>query len=270
MDADALALHLLRVLDSGATCDPVSSAAPAFSVDDAYAVLAAIGRRRRAAGARRVGLKIGFTNRTLWDAYGVDRAFWADIWDRTVVPAPDGDAALAPGPFVQPRIEPEVVFGLRAPVPATDDPAVAVAAVDWMAPGFEIVRCPYPDWRFGSVADCIAAAGFHGALVVGRRVTIDDTNRDLVTAMLSSFEATLWCDGEPVDTGSGANVLGSPALALGHVAAVVSEQSSAPGLDAGDIVTTGTLTNAHPINEGERWRAEFGDLGLDPLTLEVS
>src|SRR5690606_18160809 len=85
MDADAIADHLLRVLDAGASCEPVTDDAPGFGVGDAYAALAAIRGRRGGAGWRRAGRKIGFTNRGLWEAYGVDRPFWADVWDRTVV-----------------------------------------------------------------------------------------------------------------------------------------------------------------------------------------
>jgi 2-keto-4-pentenoate hydratase len=52
------------LLDSGATCEPISNDVPGFSVRAAYAVLAAIGRCDNN-GWRRVGRKIGFTNRTL-------------------------------------------------------------------------------------------------------------------------------------------------------------------------------------------------------------
>ncbi|HEX6422610.1 MAG TPA: fumarylacetoacetate hydrolase family protein [Acidimicrobiales bacterium] len=266
MDVDAIAERLVRVLDTGATCERVSDDVPGFSADDAYAVLAAIRRRRADSGWRRAGRKIGLTNRTVWEALGVDRPFWADVWDRTVV-SQTGDArSVALGSFAQPRIEPEVVFGLRGPVPVTDDPVEVLAAVEWMAPGFEVVRCPYPGWRFG-MADCVAAAGFHGALVVGARVPVDEANREAVAAALPSFALTLVRNGELVDSGVGANVLDSPALALGDLARVLSEQPRAPDLAAGELVTTGTITNAHPVRTGEHWRADYGALGLEPFTL---
>jgi 2-oxo-3-hexenedioate decarboxylase len=266
VDVDGIAQRLLHSLDSGPVCDPVSDQEPGFSVSDAYAVLAAIGRRREKDGWRQVGRKIGFTNRTLWEAYGVDRAFWANVWDRTLVPASDGAASVDLGSFTQPRIEAEVVFGLRGPVPSTDDPVAVLAAVDWMAPGFEVAQCPYRDWRFG-IADCIAAAGFHGALVVGTPVRVDDASRDAIAATLARFEATLWRDGDVVDSGSGANVMGSPALALGHLAHVLAEQPGAPALGSGELVTTGSLADAHFVHPGEQWRAGYGELGLEPFTL---
>jgi 2-keto-4-pentenoate hydratase len=269
VEIDAVAERLLHTLDSGAACEPISDQEPGFSVGEAYEVLAAIGRRRENAGWRRTGRKIGFTNRSLWEAYGVDRAFSADVWDRTVVPVAGGTASVGLTAFAQPRIEPEVVFGLSGPVPATDDPVAVLAAVEWMAPAFEVVRCPYPGWRCG-IADCIVAAGFHGALAVGTPVRIDDANREAVASTLAQFEVSLWRNGELVDTGVGANVLGSPALALGHLAHVISEQPGAPALEAGELVTTGTVTDVHPVGAGEEWRADYGTLGLEPFTLRFT
>jgi 2-keto-4-pentenoate hydratase len=266
MDVDAIVKRLLNVLDIGSTCEPISNDAPGFSVSDAYTVLAAIRQHRRQSGWRPAGRKIGLTNRMLWDALGVDRAFWADVWDRTTVSAVEGAASVALGSFAQPRIEPEVVFKLSGRVPATDDPVAVLTAVEWMAPAFEVVRCPYPDWRFG-IADCIAAVGFHGALVIGMPVPIDDANRDAVAATLASFEATLVRNTDIVDSGVGANVLDSPAHALGHLASVISEQPGAPDLVPGELVATGTVSNPQPVRPGDQWRAEYGALGLEPFTL---
>ena len=70
-----------------------------------------------------------------------------------------------------------------------------------------------------------------------------------------------------IDRGVGANVLDSPALALGYLARVLSEQPQAPKLAAGEIVTTGTITDAWPVEAGETWTSDYGTLGLKGLTL---
>ncbi len=110
------------------------------------------------AGWQPVGRKIGFTNRTIWPRYGVYQPMWAHVWTRTVHFARDGKASLPLQSFVQPRIEPEVVFKLKGPVPLTDDPDAVLAAVEWIAPGFEIVQSHFPDWKF-SAADCARRSG---------------------------------------------------------------------------------------------------------------
>lgn len=266
MELGPIAAHLVDSLDSGLLCDPITDSSPSFSVGDAYEVLADIGRWRERAGWRPVGRKIGFTNRTLWEAYGVDRAFWADVWDRTLVPVSEGAGTFALGSFTQPCIEAEIVFGIRGAVPPTDDAVEVLAAVEWMAPAFEVVRCPYPGWRFG-IADCIAAAGLHGALAVGTRVPVDASDREAIATTLARFQATLWRDGELVDRGDGTNVLGSPALALGHLAQVIADQHGARPLAPDEVVTTGSIVNAHPVRAGETWRADYGALGLESFTL---
>jgi 2-keto-4-pentenoate hydratase len=73
-----------------------------------------------------------------------------------------------------------------------------------------------------------------------------------------------------IDRGVGSNVLGSPALALAHLAKLLAEQPQAPKLAAGEIVTTGTITDAWPVKAGEVWCSDYGALGLDGLILRFT
>ena len=237
---------------------------PAFDVAGAYDVLAELHARRIARGWKPVGRKIGFTNTTIWARYGVDRPMWSHVWDRTVTFAQDDRAELALDGTMEPRIEPEIVFGIASPLPAGDDPVALLRAVAWIAPGFEIVQSPFPGWQFGA-ADCAAAYGLHGRLAVGTRVPVTDANREALAASLPRFEVTLLRGGTVVDTGLGANVLGSPALALAYLRDVLATLAWAPPLAAGEIVTTGTITDAQPVRPGETWQATFGALPLRPL-----
>ena len=175
-------------------------------------------------------------------------------------------AALALAPFVQPRIEPEVVFKLKSPLPVTDDALAALDSVEWIAPGFEIVQSHFPNWKFAA-ADCTAAFGLHGALVIGTPLAVTDRNRAALAAALPGFALTLRRAGAVIDTGVGANVLDSPALALVHLARVLARQPQFPPLTAGEIITTGTITDAWPVAPGETWTSDYGALGLPGLTL---
>lgn len=265
----AIAERLLVADADAGTLAPISQGLPAFDLAMAYDVLAEIASRRRDQGWTSVGRKIGFTNRTIWAAYGVDRPMWADIWDRTVRWATHGEATVALASVVEPRIEPEVVFKLAGPVPVIDDPMAVLDAVEWLAPGFEIVRCPFPGWRF-TLPDATAAFGLHGVPIVDEPVAIDSTNSDELAAALATFEVTLSRDASIVDRGTGTNVLGSPALALAHLARVLKDQPQFRPLAAGEIVTTGTITDAWPVAAGEKWRSNYGSLGLGGLTVTFS
>ena len=265
-DLKPIADALIAAYDTATTLPPITASAPDFSVADGYAVLHDIETRRRAQGWTAVGRKIGFTNRTIWPRYGVYHPMWAHIWTRTVHFARDGKAVLPLSGLVQPRIEPEVVFKLKGPVPLTDDAAAVLASVEWMAPGFEIVQSHFPNWKF-TAADCAAAFGLHGALVVGAPLAVTDANRAALAAALPAFELTLSRGDTVIDRGVGANVLGSPALALAHLARLLADQPQSPKLAAGEIVTTGTVTDAWPVAAGEVWTSDYGVLGINGLAL---
>ena len=124
--------------------------------------------KRLARGERVLGRKIGFTNRTIWAEYGVYAPMWGYVYDRTVRNLADIGGAFPLAGLCEPRIEPEIVFGLsRAPSQGMDDAAL-IGCVEWVAHGFELVQSIFPNWKF-SPADTVAANGLHGALLIGPR-----------------------------------------------------------------------------------------------------
>ena len=260
---------LMAAESHGSMLAPVTEWLPGFDVASAYAVLDVIEARRRAAGWVPVGRKIGFTNRTIWPRYGVDRPMWAHTWRQTVHHAHAGRARLDISRFVQPRIEPEIVFGMAGPAPATDDPEAILRSVAWIAAGFEIVQSHFPHWKF-KVPDCTAAFGLHAALVVWTPVAVTDACRAVLAQRLPVFEVTLRQGNGILERGVGANVLGSPALALAHLARVLEAQPTAPPLMAGEIVTTGTITDAWPVARGDVFSSDYGDLGVPGLELTLT
>ena len=265
-DLVSIAERLIAAYDSASMLAAITSSRPDLSVDEAYVVLAEIEARRRAQGWQAVGRKIGFTNRTIWPRYGVFQPMWAHVWSHTLHRADRGRATIALKPFVQPRIEPEVVFRLKAPPPLSEDPLHILESVEWIAPGFEIVQSHFPDWKF-KAADCTAAFGLHGALVVGEPLPVTPDNRAQIAERLPEFEATLSRNGILVDQGKGANVLDSPAFALLHLGRVLANLPQFPPLAAGEIVTTGTVTDAWPIEAGETWSSNYGSLGIEGLSV---
>ena len=223
-----------------------------------------IERRRVVDGWQPVGRKIGFTNRTIWPRYNVYRPMWSHVWDRTVADAPDGVASIDVSATHEPRIEPEIVFGL-ARTPASAEPGDLVAAIDWYAHGFEVVQSVYPGWKFTG-AEAFAAQALHGVLRVGPRrplAELGDPVTDLASATVELSES-----GRPVATGHGALVLDSPVLALGHLVAELAKVGRT--LHAGDVVTTGTLTDAQPLHAGQHWTTRFDGVPLHGLSLTVT
>ncbi len=266
--ASAIAYELLNARAKSRTLPPYSALPHGLSVDEAYAVSAEIVKQRRARGERVVGRKIGFTNRNIWPEYGVSAPIWNYVFDTTIRFAPNNTGVQSLKGALEPKIEPEIVFCLRsAPRPGMSEAQLA-DCIDWMAHGYEIVHSVYPGWKFQG-PDTVAAFGLHGVLIVGtpRQVrTIAGLNRDLVKEM-RSFKVSLLCDGSLRDAGAGANVLDSPLLALKHLVELLAHQPNHHMLEPGEIITTGTLTAALPIQKGETWHSAFTGLDLPGLRI---
>src|SRR3954452_4675501 len=82
-------------------------------VDAAYALALAVRALRIARGERPAGYKVGFTNRTIWQRYQVFAPIWGSVWDSTLQRS-DGSGRLTIGRLCEPRLEPEIVFGIAA------------------------------------------------------------------------------------------------------------------------------------------------------------
>jgi 2-oxo-3-hexenedioate decarboxylase len=272
LSPDALATsadRILMALDERRSIPPLTEAAGGLTLLEAYRISRAVTARRVARGERPIGRKIGFTNRTIWDEYGVRHPIDGPMYDSTVSAVSGPVAGYPLARFVEPRIEPEIVLGLTAAPTAGMDEAALMGCVGWIAHGFEIVQSLFPGWRFGG-ADCVAAFGLHGALICGPRREIGTAERAAMLADLTRFSITLSRNGEPVDAGQAANVLGGPVSALRHLVEAVAADSEAAPLKADDIITTGTVTRAFPVSGGERWTTELRGLDLPGMDVRFT
>jgi len=237
-----------------------------FDIKTGYAVEAELTRMRRAAGHTTVGRKIGFANKALWRVHKMDTLVWAHMYDDTVRYAGASNTAdVAVTRMTSPRIEPEIVFKLKRPL-AGGDPAAALEAVEWLALGFEVIDCVYADWKF-QPADFLAAYGLHAGLIVGEPRPVEPAHIPALADALATFTVTLTRNGQLTAEGGGKNVLRSPALCLAEVARA-STAASMP-LAAGELISTGALTEYQPIVTGQTWTATLAGLDLPELTVHT-
>jgi len=263
-DPSVIAAEIFAILGTGRQIAPFTSRPSGLTLDDAYRITALLNQKREARGEKRRGRKIGFTNRTIWQQYNVHAPIWGYVYDSTVHDL-ESTAALPLADFAEPRIEPEIVFGLAAaPSPDMNDTAL-LSCVDWVAHGFEIVQSPFPDWKF-LAADTVAVNALHGALLIGPRHKIGTRGREWQKT-LSDFTIDLYCDGRVVDNGHAANVLDGPLPALRHFVGLLAGDPVNHALAAGEIVTTGTLTRAMPVRPGETWSTTLSGIALDGIKL---
>src|SRR5262245_54363900 len=202
---DAIAAEACSVLGTGRQIAPFSSRYPGFDMNDAYRVTAKVRAQREKAGETPRGRKIGFTNRTIWAQFGMDAPIWGYIYNRTIHDLANIDGMFSLAGLAEPRIEPEIVFGLSAAPRPGMDATELLTCIDWVAHGFEVVQSIFPEWRFAP-ADTVAAFGMHGALLVGPRHPLRG-GEPVRASSLSTFEIDLCRGGEVIDHGAARNVL---------------------------------------------------------------
>jgi 2-oxo-3-hexenedioate decarboxylase len=263
-DVATIANDVLVALANKKQIPPFSSRPGGLNLANAYRVTPLLRAAFEARGEKITGRKIGFTNSGMWKAYGVDAPIWGYATDRTIRELAEAVAVNA-ADFPEPRIEPEIMFGMKsAPSPGMSHDAL-LDCIDWVALGYEIVQSIYPGWKF-TAADVVAANGVHGCLLVGKRHPVAPRKAQWLRE-LATFEVTLHCDGNVSQQGGGALVLGSPLNALAHLVDLLAKDSHNPPPRAGEIISTGTLTLAMPITAGQTWTTKASGIPLEDISI---
>lgn len=267
------AYQLLEARALSQQLPPLTSGAN-LSTADAYQIADRIMHLRSARGERLIGHKIGFSNRKVWQCFGLDEPLhgpiWSPLFESTVRAAHDNSGVQSLAGAVQPRIEPGVVFGLgKTPLPDADLDALA-SCIDWVAHGIEITFCPYPGWKFNA-ADAIAAFGLHGTLIIGQRQYLNRAARYKLASLLSTASVSLSCSGDEIFTlraaGFGSDVFGSPVHALLQLHRQLTAEPQFPALMEGEIVATGSWTNPFQVEAGQTWTTAFSGVVLPGMSI---
>ncbi len=263
---DAVAERLLGARFAARCTERPTVEDPGFSMVDAYAVAERHRQRRLARGEHVVGYKIGFTNRGIWDRYGVHAPIWAPVWDTTSTQLEGNTHTASLAGLSQPRLEPEIVFGFARAPRAGMTLAELAACIDWVAHGFELVHTHYEGWRFAA-ADTVADFSLHGHLVVGPRTPaarFADLAAETAVLELSLHEGL-----RHVETGRATVVLGGPLNALRVWVDAMAEHTPGWPIEPGHRVTTGTITDAWPLAPGQHWHTALNDPRLSGLRLST-
>lgn len=260
------AARLMHARDGALRMPLLTEGEPEFTLAKAYSVADETRALRIARGERPAGYKIGFTNRGIWSKYNVQAPIWAPVWDSTLALLDGAQAEVSLLGMVQPRLEPEIVFGFAStPKPGATE-AELTRCLAWVAHGVEIVHTHFDDWRFAA-PDTVADFGLHGRLLVGPRVDVSEFAA--LGAELAALQLELHEGRSRVDSGQGSAVLDGPLNALRVWVDAMASQTPQWPINAGDVVTTGTLTDAWPLRAGQRWTTRLSDARLCGLALEV-
>ena len=260
-DILAAAKALFQAERAGRQIGLLSQRHPEMTLDDAYAVQAALVAQKRAAGGRGIGWKIGLTSRAMQQALNITTPDSGVLMDDMLF----ADGAVVPaGRFIQPRIEAEIAFVTKAPLAgATVTRADVLAATGYVTPSLEILdtrilRCDPATGKARTIVDTVSDNAANAGIVLGAQ-------RNAVDAFdLRWAGAIVKRDGVVEETGLGAGVLDDPVTGILWLVHRLARYGA--GIEAGDIVLSGSFIRPIEAPGGSRFEADFGPFGRVDLS----
>ena len=238
--------------------DPVSNRFPNADVADAYRIGLAVRDLKLAAGRSVKGHKIGLTSKAMRSLTGATEPDYGFIFDNWF--ALEG-SAVSRATMNRPLVEVELAFVMGDEL---EGPSVNVAdvirATDFVLPALEIVDSRYNGRGKNTLVDSIADAAMCGFVVLGGRPM------DLLDVDLRRLSASLAINGDIMETGSAAAVMGNPLNAVVWLANKLHEFGVS--MQPGDVILSGSFVKAIPFDAGDSIAAQFDELG--EVTLRVT
>ncbi len=228
---------------------------PAMTIEDGYAISRAWMAIKVSRGRQVIGHKIGLTSRAMQMASQITEPDYGTLLD---------DMLLVPGElpmarFIAPRVEVELAFVLKDTL---EGPGVTLedvlVATDYVTPAIEIIDARIEQFdrhtqQMRKVFDTISDNAANAAIILGTR-------------KVRPLEVDLpWCgavlrqNGVVEETGLAAGVQGHPAIGVAWLANKLAPWGER--LEAGEIVLAGSFTRPVAARAGDRFDADYGQLG---------
>lgn len=230
--------------------EPLTVSYPEISVDEAYYIQLEQIRRKVKNGAVVVGKKIGATSQAIQQMFQVNQPDYGHLLDDMMFV--DGET-IPLDLYIQPKVEFEIAFILKKELKGPNVTILDVlAATDYIVPAIEIIDSRIEEWKI-KFEDTVADNGSSAGAVIG------GTPTSLENIDLAHIGMVAYKNGEYLDSAAGAAVLGNPLHAVAWLANSLGKYDVA--LKAGEIVLSGALFAAVPIEEGDSFTAEFAHIG---------
>lgn len=229
---------------------------PEMGMDDAYRVQKAIYRAKLAEGRRVIGWKIGLTSKAMQSALNIDIPDSGILFDDMAF---DDGATVPRGRFIQPRIEVEIAFVMKAAVGGeTVTRKEVIAATDHVSPAIEILdtRIQRADPETGkprTVFDTISDNAANAGIVLGpQKHAVDAFDLRWVGALALR-------NGQIEETGLGAGVLNDPVESVVWLARRMAQYGQS--IEPGQVILPGSFVRPVECPSGTRIDADFGPFG---------
>jgi 2-oxo-3-hexenedioate decarboxylase len=223
---------------------------PEMTYEDAYDIQWTARAAKEARGHKIVGMKMGLTSQAKMKQMGVPNPCYGYLADYFAY----GDGAeIKIDELIHPKVEAEIAFVLKDDL---EGPGCHIgdvlAATDFVMPAVEIIDSRYKDFKF-DLKSVIADNSSSSRYVTGGR------SRKVEDLDLKTLGVVMEINGEVVQLGAGAAVLGHPATAIAMLANMLGERGEK--LKAGEYILSGAITAAVAVNKGDNVTVKFQDLG---------
>jgi 2-oxo-hept-3-ene-1,7-dioate hydratase len=260
-DIARAAADLFEAEQTGKQIGLMSSRHPGMTMDEAYAVQSALIDLKLAAGRHVIGWKIGLTSNAMQAALGIDIPDSGVLFDDMAF---ETGSTIPAGRFIQPRIEAEIAFVMKAPLAGEDVTREdVIGATDYVTPAIEILdtRILRNDPDTGKariIVDTISDNAANAGIVPGsERHAIDAHDLRWVGAVVSR-------NGEVEETGLGAGVLNDPVEGIVWLARRMAVYGQR--IEPGQIILSGSFIRPLECPPGSRIEADYGAFGRVDLT----
>jgi 2-keto-4-pentenoate hydratase len=242
--------HLLHAEKNKKSVAPLTDLYPDITIHDAYRVQIKNIDQKVKDGQKIVGKKIGLTSFAMQELLGVDQPDYGHLLDSMNIP---NGGSIQMETLFNPKVEGELAFilkkDLKGPAVTVED---VLEATEYIVPSIEIVDSRITDWKI-KLEDTVADNASCGLFTLGGQ-RFDPNRMDL-----TKIEMSLYKNGEFMNKGTGADVLGHPATCVAWLANKLTEYDVT--LKAGEVILSGALSAAVVAQKGDVFTAEFSQLG---------
>lgn len=227
---------------------------PEMDMDDSYRIQNELVVNKLQAGEKRTGWKVGLTSKAMQNALNIDIPDSGVLFDNMHFKT---GASISQGRFIQPRVEAEIAFFMKADIDDASEESI-LAATDYISPSIEILdtRIIREDPNTGQmrkVFDTISDNAANAGVVIG------EEQHDPKKLDLRWVGVILKRNGIVEETGLGAAVLNHPLTSVLWLIKRLAQYGQK--IKAGDIVLSGSFVKIVEAPTGSKFQADFGDFG---------
>ncbi|MBD9375223.1 2-oxo-hepta-3-ene-1,7-dioic acid hydratase [Rhizobium sp. ARZ01] len=247
---------LFQAETSGRQIGLLSLQYPHLDLEGAYAIQAALIDSKRAAGRKVIGWKIGLTSRAMQQALNIETPDSGVLLDDMLF---DEGMRIPAGRFIQPRIEAEIAFLMKAPLKGEHVTREDVlAATESVAPSLEILdtrilRADPTSGKTRIITDTISDNAANAGIVLGKQ------RHAIGVFDLRWIGAIVKRDGIVEETGLGAGVLNDPVTGILWLVHRLAQYGQ--GIEAGQVLLSGSFIRPLEAPPGSIFEADFGPFG---------